>query len=190
MFLLEINREKSPSPTSGANSIGENATFGISDTFPTHETPKSSEADVKWPKRIKHRNKVLAKIYRPCEGRVSYRVAWHAAGKRQMKSFPTYAGKGGAKEYADSLVVELAKGSQVALLTPRQAQEALNIRDMLTAYQEESGRRISAQEAVSSFIAASKLLPASASLIEGARVYARTLGCVKAKPIAEGRFAP
>ena len=56
----------------------------------------------KWPKRVKHRNKVLAKIYRPCAGRGSYRVAWAVAGKRMMKSFPTYSGKGGALEYAFS----------------------------------------------------------------------------------------
>ena len=67
-----VNRDVvGSSPTSGANFIEENERFGISDTLPTHETPKSAEADVmKWPKKVKHRNKVLAKIYRPCEGRV------------------------------------------------------------------------------------------------------------------------
>lgn len=65
---------------------------------------------MKWPKRAKHRNKVLAKIYRPCSGRGSYRVAWSVAGKRMMKSFPTYNGKGGALEYAEDLVPELYKG--------------------------------------------------------------------------------
>ena len=55
----------------------------------------------KWPKKIKHRKRVLAKIYQPCRGRESYRVTWYAAGKRQMKSFPTYAGTGGAKEFAE-----------------------------------------------------------------------------------------
>mgnify|MGYP001766877563 CR=1 FL=1 len=68
----------------------------------------------KWPKRVKHRNKVLAKVYRPCKGREFYRVTWYAAGKRQMISFPTYSGPGGAKEYAEKLVVELAKNSQAA----------------------------------------------------------------------------
>lgn len=42
---------------------------------------------MKWPKKVNHRNKLLAKIYQPCEGWVSYRVAWTAAGERQMKSF-------------------------------------------------------------------------------------------------------
>ena len=138
---------------------------------------------MKWPKKVKYRNRVLAKIYRPGEGRVSYRVAWHAAGRRQMKSFATYGGDDGARKFAEGLVVGLAKGSQISLLTPKQAQDALNIQGMLTSYQEETGQRISAPEAVASFIAASKLMPANASLIEAARVYARTLGCVKAQPI-------
>jgi hypothetical protein len=70
----------------------------------------------KWPKRVKHRNKVLAKVYRPCQERDSYRVVWKAAGTRQMKSFRTYAGAGGAKEYADELVKELARKSAANLL--------------------------------------------------------------------------
>jgi hypothetical protein len=34
------------------------------------------------------------------------------------KSFPAYSGKGGALEYAEDLVKDLAKGSQVTALTP------------------------------------------------------------------------
>jgi hypothetical protein len=78
---------------------------------------------------VKHSNKVLtkvlAKVYRPCLGRDSCRVTWYAAGQRQMKSFPTYAGPGGAKEYAEALVVELAKNSQAVTLQPAQATGAL-----------------------------------------------------------------
>ena len=75
----------------------------------------------KRPTRVKHRNKVLAKVYRPCQGRDSYRVTWYAAGQRQMKSFPTYSGPGGAKQCGEGLVVELAKNSQAAMLKPAQA---------------------------------------------------------------------
>jgi hypothetical protein len=45
-------------------------------------------------------------------------VTWYAAGKRQMKSFPTYAGQGGANKFAEALVKELAKKSQAVMLTP------------------------------------------------------------------------
>jgi len=72
----------------------------------------------KWPKRLNDRKKVLAKIYRPCAGRGLCRVAWSVAGKRMTKSFPAYSGKGGALEYAEDLVKDLAKGSQVTALTP------------------------------------------------------------------------
>jgi hypothetical protein len=105
---------------------GENSNSGASDTVQTHEKPESVEADMtKWPKRVKHRKKVLAKIYRPCAGRGSYRVARSVAGKRMMKSFPTYSGKGEALEYAEELVKDLAEGSQVTALTPGQARDAL-----------------------------------------------------------------
>jgi len=174
------------SPTSGANFIGVFANNHPSDTLPTQNTAEFDTADVKkWPKQIKHRNKVLAKIYRPGKGRSSYRVAWQAGGKRLMKSFPTYSGENGAKKFADDLVPSIAKGSQATLLTPKQAQDAFHIQDMLIAYQQESGRQISPVEAVAAFISASKLLPAAASLTEAARLYARTLGSVKPKTIVD-----
>ena len=174
------------SPTSGANFIGVFANNHPSDTLATQNTAEFDAADVKkWPKQIKHRNKVLAKIYRPGKGRSSYRVAWQAGGKRLMKSFPTYSGENGAKKFADDLVPSIAKGSQATLLTPKQAQDAFHIQDMLIAYQQESGRQISPVDAVAAFISASKLLPAAASLTEAARVYARTLGSLKPKTIVD-----
>jgi len=104
----------------------ENEVFLVSDTVLTQKNLESGDADMaKWPKRVKHRNKVLAKIYRPCRGRESYRVTWYAAGKHQMKSFPTFAGQGGAKEFAEALVKELANNSQAVMLTPTQASDAL-----------------------------------------------------------------
>jgi hypothetical protein len=83
----------------------ENGGSSVSDTVQTHETTQIGNEDVnsKWPRKFKHRNKVLAKVYRPCEGCDSYRVFWEAAEKRQMKSLPNYSGKDGAKEYAEEL---------------------------------------------------------------------------------------
>ena len=95
------------SPSRGTNFAKENEQVGQADTLPTQETPESIEAIVKWPKKVKHRNQVLDRIYRPCEGRGSYRVAWSVNGKRMMKSFRTYGGKGGALEYAEGLVGDL-----------------------------------------------------------------------------------
>ena len=57
------------SPTSGANFIGVFANNRPTDTLPTQKTAEFYEADVKkWHKQIKHRNKVLVKIYRPGKG--------------------------------------------------------------------------------------------------------------------------
>ena len=174
------------SPTSGAIFIEGNARFQVTDTLPTQKRPQSLDADVKWPYKVRHKKNgpVLAKIYRPCAGRGDCRVTWHSLGARQMKSFPRFAGQGGAREFAERLVKELAQGSHVPL-TPREAQDTLSVRDMLATYKEQTGRRVGILEAVSSFIAASRLLPANSTLIEAARVYSRTLGTVKPKQIAE-----
>ena len=75
------------SPSRGTNFAKENEQVGQADTLPTQKTPESIEAIVKWPKKVKHRNQVLARIYRPCTGRDSYRVAWSVNAKRMMKSF-------------------------------------------------------------------------------------------------------
>jgi len=174
------------SPTSGAIFTVENGGFKVPDTDATQESPQSSQADVKWPYKVRRRKNgpVLAKIYRPCKGQDSYRVAWRAAGKRMMKAFPRFAGNGGAKEFAEGMVKEITNGSQVPLLTPKQAQDSLTIRDMLDGYHTDTGRRISPVEAVAGFIAAAKLLPANSSPVEAARVHARTLDCVKPKLIS------
>jgi len=50
---------------------------GVPDTVLTQETAESESAKVKFPKRIKHRGRVLATIYGKSKGRDSYRVAWH-----------------------------------------------------------------------------------------------------------------
>ena len=108
----------------------------------------------KWPKRVKHRNKVLAKIYRPCAGRGSYRVAWAVSGKRMMKSFPTYSGKGGALDYAEELVKDLYNGSQVTALTPGQARDALAAMERLEGFYQSTGRRVSLLAVASEWVEA------------------------------------
>jgi hypothetical protein len=70
---------------------------------------------VKYPKRIKHRGRVLATICGRCKGRDSCRVAWQVARQRWMASFATCSP---AKRQADGRVKDLAKGSQVTALHP------------------------------------------------------------------------
>jgi integrase len=138
----------------------------------------------KWPKKVKHRKQVLAKIYRPCEGRDSYRVAWKAGGKRMMKSFHTYGGTGGALEYAEELVKELAKGSRATALTPKQADEALAAIDRLEAYRRSTGRTVSLLRAVSVFCDAEGKLQGH-SVDEAVDGYLSTVATVKRMDIAE-----
>jgi hypothetical protein len=135
----------------------KNDDSSIPDTVSTQKNLESGDVDMaKWPKWVKHRNKVLAKIYRPRHGRDSYRVTWYAAGKRQMKSFPTYAGKGGAKEFAEAQVEELANNSQAIMLAPAQASDALAAIERLGTFYQTTGRKVSLLAAVSEYCEADR----------------------------------
>jgi hypothetical protein len=70
--------------------------LSVLDTPATQKKPHSGDEQgvSKWPKKVKVRGKVLAKVYGKCRDRDSYRVSWIAAGGRMMKSFPTYSGPG------------------------------------------------------------------------------------------------
>jgi hypothetical protein len=65
-----------------------------------------------------------------------------------MKAFPRY---GEAKRHADSLVKDLAKGSQVAALTPGQATDALAALERLRNFYQTTGRKVSLLAAASEF---------------------------------------
>jgi hypothetical protein len=156
----------------------------VSDTVLTQNPPDFDETDMsKWPKKVKHRRKVLAKIYRPCQGRDSYRVTWYAAGKRQMKSFATYAGKDGAKEFAELKVKELANNSQAAMLTPPQATDALAAIERLNTFHQDTGRKTTLLAAVSEYCeAASKLR--GRTLTEAVDGFTRTVAMVTRQDLA------
>ncbi len=136
----------------------------------------------KWPKKVKHRNKVLAKIYQPCSGRDSYRVAWHAAGRRLMKSFPTYSGPGGAREFAEAQVKELAKHSQAIMLTLPQAADALAAIERLSAFQQSTGRKVSLLVSVSEYCEAAAKL-SGRTLAEAVDGFHRTTATVTRKDL-------
>jgi hypothetical protein len=66
----EEGRVAGSNPAACTTFPGENCEIGISDTVSTHETQQNSEAEnstevSNWPRRVKHRNKVLATVYRP-----------------------------------------------------------------------------------------------------------------------------
>src|ERR1035441_5660208 len=153
--------------------------LGVTDTVLTQETAESESAKVKFPKRIKHRGRVLATIYAKCKGRDSYRVAWQVAGQRRMASFPSYSL---AKGHADGLVKDLAKGSQVTALHPAQARDALAALERLADFYRVTGRRVSLLTGISEFVEASAKLNGR-TLGEAVEGYLRNVAGVKRKDI-------
>jgi hypothetical protein len=136
---------------------------------------------VKFPKRIKHRGRVLATIYGKFKSYPLYRVAWTVAGRRMMKAFPHYSE---AKRHADDLVKELAKGSQVTALTAGQARDALVALERLEAFRQSTGRRVSLLRAVSEYVEAAAKLHGR-TLGEAVDGYMRTVASVKRKDIKD-----
>ncbi len=158
----------------------ENEDSGLHDTVTTQETPES-EAKVRFPKRIKHRGRVLATIYGRSKSYPLYRVSWSVAGKRLMKAFNRY---GEAKRHADKLVKDLAKGSQVTALTPGQAGDALAALERLQGFYQATGKRVSLIGAVSEFVEASGKLNGQ-TLAEAVEGYLRTVAAVRRMDIAQ-----
>ncbi len=174
-------------PTPSASISKENGESGAIDTVLTQETPESgaaSEINVRFPKKIKHRGKLLAVIYGKSKGRDSYRVAWQVAGKRLMKSFPRYGGEDGAKQYAEGLVKDLAKGSTVTALSPAQARDALAAYERLQGFFEKTGHRISLLRVASECCEAREKLNGR-TIAEAVEGYVANIVNVKRKKLAE-----
>jgi len=163
------------------NNPQEIGVSGVPDTALTQETAESESAKVKFPKRIKHRGRVLATIYGKSKGRDSYRVAWHVAGQRRMASFPSYSL---AKSHADDLVKDLASGSQVTALHPAQARDALAALERLADFYRATGRHVSLLAAVSEFVESSSKL-GERTMGEAVEGFLRTVASVKRKDIKE-----
>ncbi len=159
--------------------------MAVCDTLPTQEAPHSNQAAVKWPIKCRHRknSQVLAKIYNS-EGRSGYRVAWHAAGRRMIKSFQRFAGSSGAREFADQLVKDLAQGSAVPTLTAAEARSALAVRDALENFRHRTGRQITAIQAVTEYLAAAQKL-GERSLADAVSGYLSTVATVTRKDVSE-----
>jgi hypothetical protein len=110
---------------------------------------------VRFPKRIKHRNKLLATIYGKSKAYPFYRVCAYVAGKRRMSSYRTY---GEAKSAADTLARDLAKGSQAAALTSTQANDALAALERLQSFRQDTGRKLSLSAVVAEWCDLAKKL--------------------------------
>jgi integrase len=105
-------------------------------------------------------------------------------GKRMMKSFASYGGKTGALQYAEGLVSDLAKGSQVTALTPGQANDALAALERLQAYYGATGRRVSLLAVASEWSEAATKL-GKHTVGEAAEGFLTTVVSVKRKDILQ-----
>jgi integrase len=159
----------------------EDGRIGIGDTETTHKTPESAEEQVRFPKRIRHRGQVLATIYAKTKAFPAYRLAWRVTGQRRMERFQSYSE---VKRRADALVKELAQGSHVTALTPKQATDALAALERLQGYFQQTGRRVSLLAAVSEFSEASAKLQGR-NLGEVVDGWLNTVATVKRKDVAE-----
>jgi integrase len=135
---------------------------------------------MKFPKVIHHR-KAEVTIYGKKESYPFYRLCWRFNGRRQMQSFATY---GEAKAAGDKKVRELANGSQSLALTAKEVTGALAIRDTLDAFRRETGRTITALQAVTQYVHAAKLL-GERPLDEAVESYLRTVAVVRRKALSE-----
>ena len=103
--------------------------FGIADTALTQETVESESAKVKFPKRIKHRGRVLATICGKCKGRDSYRMAWQVAGRRLVASFPPCLPAMIRGNYM-GLAIKAGAGKWFAVLPPDAAKNVVPLREV------------------------------------------------------------
>ena len=136
---------------------------------------------MRFPKRIKHRDEV-AVIYGKTKACPYYRVAWKAAGRRQMKTLAKY---GEAKAHAEATVRELAKGSVVTALTPGQARDALAAFERLQSHFQTTGRRVSLLAAVSCFAESDVKLAGRATMGDAIAGFLSGIASVKRKDIKE-----
>jgi hypothetical protein len=175
MHLLGSN------PCRTANFARETDIIGVGDTETTQKTPDSEAENMRFPKRIRHRGQVLATIYAKSKSYPVYRLAWRVAGKRRMERFQTYSE---AKRRADALTKELAQGSQVTALTPKQATDALAALQRLQSHFQSTGRRISLLAGISEYCEANAKL-GERPLSECVDSYLRNLAVVTRKDISE-----
>jgi integrase len=101
-----------------------------------------------------------------------------------MKAFDRYGGEDGALAYADDLVKDLAKGSQVTALTPAQARDALAALERLEAFRQATGRRLSLLGVTSEYAEAATKLNGRA-LGEAVDGYLGSVVSVKRKDLTQ-----
>ena len=136
---------------------------------------------MRFPVTVKHR-RAEAVIYAKSKSYPYYRMAYRAAGKRIIRSFSTYSE---ARKEAEAKVRELSAGNQSVALSSKESADALAIRDALDGFRRNTGRSVTAIQAVTGYLDVVKLLPADHNLADAVRGYLRTVAVVHRKPLAE-----
>ena len=135
---------------------------------------------MKFPKKLKYRGQVLARIYAKTATH-PYRLYWRVDRKTRIKEFRSYAE---AKRVGDKLVIDLAKGSQVTALTPKQASDALASLQRLDRFYEATGRRVSLLSGILEYCEAAQKLNGQ-TVGEAVERYLATVAVVQRKALAE-----
>ena len=139
------------------------------------------ERTMKFPRRLKYRNRVLATIYGKTARKPSYQLYWRVDGKTRIREFRTYAE---AKCEGDKLVTELAKGSRVTALSPAQASDALAAFERLDTFYQSTGRRVSLRAGIAEFCEAAGKVNGQ-SLGEVVDRFLATVAVVQRKAVGE-----
>lgn len=164
-------------PIPSANNAEENEGFPFSRTETAQKTAQSG-VKMKFPVIIRHRRQKVT-IYGKTPGYPLYRIAYHSAGKRVVKSFATYSK---AKAKADKVVRDLATGSQAPALTTKDSRDAMAARQALDAHFRDTGQRVALLEAVTTFLESNKLLDGR-PLLDVVRSFQAVMATVQRKPL-------
>ena len=112
---------------------------------------------------------------------VSYRTYHRHAGKPVLRCFATFAE---AREFAERTARELARNDQSASLSNKEAASAVTVRELLEGFRRDTGREISAPEAVAAYLDALRKL-GDHSLEAAVRGYLATVATVRNITVAE-----
>ena len=139
---------------------------------------------MRFPKRFRYRNRVLATVYHE-KGSAQYvvygRVSVNGRRRSRLSYFRSYPD---AKKAAKALVHDLAKGSQVTSLTPGQANDAIAALERLQVFFQATGKRVSLRAAVGDWCESASKLPGR-TLNDAVSGFLSTVVTVKRKDIAE-----
>jgi integrase len=140
----------------------------------------ASPRKVKFPHIVRFRT-LTATIYGRTANYPFYRLAVKVAGKRLVRSFQKFTE---AKSEAENKLRELSKGNQSAGLNAKESADALAIREAVQVFYRDTGRKVSALQAVNGYLTALRVLPVDVSPEEACRKFCQTIAAVQRKPLA------